>query len=465
MQARGAGHRDQEESFSMSTFVNRAMRAPWGFPLVLIVALTGAGVNEHVHRLTMEGLAQSRQAEQAVRSVNEANYFALDRVNSLRAYLLQPSPVWVTRYEEANTKLSQSVGTVVAFLEDSGGSGRVAAERLQTMFAERSADLARGFDLALAQRPADALEALRESDTAGRGVGLRSSLLQAIERAQAGRAKVDARVQAATEALRWFVHALIAAMVLAAYALLRQTQQIDAARRQQAELLEREVSARTAELRELAGHLITTREDERARLARELHDEMGGLLSTIKLDLARLRHQREMPDGALARVEAVGLRVSEVVEIKRQVIENLRPSALDHLGVTQAVALLCRENAAAMEVPTHEDLEPLELLAELELTIYRVVQEALTNVRKYSRASEVWVTLKSELDRVHVVIEDDGVGFARAHEGLGHHGLVGMRLRVESQDGQLQLGSGRQGRGARVQAVLPLRRRVQLDAA
>lgn len=449
----------------MPTFAHRALRAPWGFPLVLVIATAGVVVNEYVHRQTVTGLAQSLRAQQLTQQAHLANYFALDRVNSLRAFLLQPSPAWTTRYQEANVKLTELVRSVAGFLDELGAGGPAASGRLDKLFAERSADLARAFEHAQAQRRDEALAVLRESDAAGRGVALRAALIEAIDRANAGRAHADSRVQAAIEAVRWLMHALIAAMVLAAYALLRQTQLIDAARREQADFLEREVSERTAELRELAGHLITTREDERARLARELHDEMGGLLSTIKLDLARLRRQAELPVGAQEQVEGIGRRVSQVVEIKRQVIENLRPSALDHLGLTQALALLCRENAAAMEVPTHEDLEPLELVPELELTLYRVVQEALTNVRKYSQATQVWVTLKSAGDHVHAVVEDDGVGLEGADNGVGHHGLRGMRLRVESHEGQLELGPRSDGRGARVHAMLPLRRRAMLDAA
>jgi signal transduction histidine kinase len=442
----------------MPTLVNRLLRTPWGFPAVVVLALAGIAGNEYSHRRTLAGLAESQSADEVTRHANTANYYALDRANSLRAHLLEPHERWVARYREADGKLTASIAHITAFLEQrSGSAGQAMSGRVADLLAVRSADLARAFGHAQSGQREQAIAALRESDAAGRGSALRTALLEAVALAQAGSVSADTRLLAAMEALRWLVHGLIVAMLLGAYVLLRQTQLIDAARRQQAARLGSEVAARTAQLRELAGHLITTREDERARLARELHDEMGSLLSAIKLDLARLRRNRELPASAAAVAEAMNRRVSEVVGLKRQVIENLRPSALDHLGLAEALSLLCRENAAAMERPTHEDVAPIGLAPALELTIYRIAQEALTNARKYSRASEIWVALKAQGEEVHLSVEDDGIGFDEAATGPGHHGVAGMRLRVESHGGRLEVGPRSDGRGTRILAVLPAR--------
>jgi signal transduction histidine kinase len=440
----------------MPKLVNRVLRTPWGFGVVVAVALAGIVANDYAHRHTLAGLTESQAVAEVIRQANLAHYNALDRVNSLRAYLLEPHPRWIARYHESDGQLGASVAAITAFLaQRPQASGRVLAEGLSDLFARRTADLARGWAHAQADRPDEALRALRESDAAGLGTALRAALQQGVELAQADRREADSRLLTSIRILRWVVHALLAAMVLAAYALLRQTQLIDASRKQQAELLSNEVAARTAQLRELAGHLITTREDERARLARELHDEMGGLLSVIKLDLARLRRHPELPDKARRQCEMIDGRLSEVVSLKRQVIENLRPSALDHLGLPQALEMLCRENALAMDVPTHHDVAPIRLAPELELTIYRIVQEALTNARKYSRARQVWVALRTEGEQVHLIVEDDGIGFDEAAVGPGHHGLAGMRLRVESQAGRIEVGPRGNGRGSRIHAVLP----------
>lgn len=434
---------------------DRFLRTPWGFPLMVLVALAGAVGIERLHRDTMDAVADTARSNEVHHQANVASYYSLDRVNALRSHLLDPSSRWVDRYREAMTQLDASLAVVHAFLRRSGASGQAESERVAGLYARRSAALDEAFEDAKAGRRDEALARLRTSDASGDGVALRAALIDAIKRSEADRSAVRERLAAVLNGLRWLVHGLIVAMLLGAYALMRQTQLIDATHRRQAEWLESEVAARTEQLRELARHLITTREDERARLARELHDEMGGLLSTIKLDVARLKRASGASDKVLEHARAIDQRVTEVVGLKRQVIENLRPSALDHLGLTQALALLCRENAAAMQVPTHENLDSVTLAPDLELALYRIVQEALTNARKYSQAREIWVFLQREGDEVRVTVEDDGVGFDHGAVGAGHHGLAGMRLRVESHGGRLDVGRRSDGRGTRISAVVP----------
>ena len=442
---------------TVPTLINRLLRTPWGFPLVIAVAVAGIAANEVSHERTLAGLRDSQATDEVMRQASVAHYNALDRVNALRAYLLEPQDRWLARFRDADGLMNNAVAEIVRHLQQQPGpSSQAMSDRLTAALARRSADLARGFDHARAGRRSEALTALRDSDAAGHGTALRTALQQAVDLAQADRTLADARLLAAMQALRWLVHALIAAMLLAAWQLLRQAQQIDAGRQAQADELARQVAARTAELRELAGHLMTTREDERAHLARELHDEMGGLLSATKLDMARLKRHPGLAANTLDLLATVDRRVTEVVGLTRQVIERLRPSALDHLGLPQALQLLCDENAAAMEVPTHADLADVRLPDALQLTLYRIAQEALTNARKYSRARTLWVTLRADATQVQLTVEDNGVGFNTATVGPGHHGLAGMRLRVESHAGQLSIGPRHPGPGARVHAVLPV---------
>lgn len=441
----------------MPTLLNRLLRTPWGFPVVVAVAVAGFVANEVSHRRALDGLQDSQATDNVMRQASVAHYNALDRVNALRAYLLEPHDRWLTRFREADGLLNAAVAHIVRYAQQRlEPSSPPLADRLTAALAQRSADLAHGMADAQAGRRDEALVRLRESDAAGRGMALRSALQQAVDLAQADRDRAGARLQATMQWLRWLLHSLIAAMLLAAWLLARQSRLIDAARQVQADRLASEVATRTAELRELAGYLMTTREDERARLARELHDEMGGLLSATKLDLARLKRQPALAADALDLAKVIDRRVSEVVGLKRRVIEHLRPSALDHLGLPQALQLLCDENAAAMEVPTHADLAPVRLPAAQELTLYRIAQEALTNARKYSRARTLWVTLRAEGTQVRLTVEDDGIGFDAATVGPGHHGLAGMRLRVESHAGALAIGARSHGHGTRIEVTLPV---------
>ena len=146
------------------------------------------------------------------------------------------------------------------------------------------------------------------------------------------------------------------------------------------------------------------------------------------------------------------------IALKRRIIEDLRPSTLDQLGLVPALEILCRETSERLGVPIRMSLDPaVELPPSAQLTAFRLVQEALTNTAKYARATEVEVTLKREYAQAMVVVADNGQGFEPDRLTLGSHGLLGMRFRVEAERGQLRLRSA-PGQGTEVCAWLPLKR-------
>ena len=225
--------------------------------------------------------------------------------------------------------------------------------------------------------------------------------------------------------------------------------------------LEHEASARTAQLRELAQHLQTVREDERSHLARELHDELGALLTAAKLDAARLK-SRLVGGSAevLDRLAHLNEQLNSGIALKRRIIEDLRPSSLSNLGLVAALEILLREWSQRTEIEVEGDLRQTgPLTPAAELTAFRLVQEALTNVAKYARATRVHVLLapgKDDPGRVVVCVSDNGVGFdVEATDRGTTHGLLGMRYRVEADRGTLTVTS-RFGEGATVKALLPV---------
>lgn len=146
---------------------------------------------------------------------------------------------------------------------------------------------------------------------------------------------------------------------------------------QQAELqaerdkLETEVAARTAELTEIATHLQTVREDERGRLARELHDELGGLMTAAKVDVARLKNKLgAMPDSMSERIAHLVQLLDAAIALKRRIIEDLQPSALKHLGLQTALQIMCDEVARASEIEITTTIEDITLSEQRALTIY-----------------------------------------------------------------------------------------------
>jgi signal transduction histidine kinase len=259
------------------------------------------------------------------------------------------------------------------------------------------------------------------------------------------------------------VTTMTALSLLALFMYLHQTAALDRQRvEQQRELqaererLEVEVAARTAQLKELALHLQTVREDERSHLARELHDELGALLTAAKLDAARLKSRLGQTTPEVAeRMAHLNEALNGGIALKRRIIENLRPSSLSNLGLIAAIEILVRESSARMEVEFECELEQVSLRPSAELTIYRLVQEALTNTAKYAKATRVWVSLVRRPDsKVAITVRDNGVGFDTSQPRLSTHGLLGMKFRVESESGAMTIDAA-PGSGTVIMAWLP----------
>jgi signal transduction histidine kinase len=220
--------------------------------------------------------------------------------------------------------------------------------------------------------------------------------------------------------------------------------------------LEEQVDRRTAELEDLARHMQRVREDERGRLARELHDELGGLLTAAKLDVARVKKRVPEPaDEILERIRHLSETLDAGIALKRRIIEDLRPSSLSNLGLQRTLEIQCAEFSKRSDIPVEAEVEDLKLDPERALAVYRLVQEALTNIAKYAGATRVRVVLQRLGDRAQVRVEDNGRGFDAASLPVGGHGLAGMRFRMRSCGGELMLDSA-PGRGTTVEARLPL---------
>ncbi|HEX3139722.1 MAG TPA: sensor histidine kinase, partial [Rhizobacter sp.] len=226
------------------------------------------------------------------------------------------------------------------------------------------------------------------------------------------------------------------------------------------ERLEREVTERTAQLTELADHLQTAREDERHRLARNLHDELGSLLTSAKLDAARIRSRLVgVAPEALERLNHLVDTLNSSIAMGRRIIEDLRPSTLGNLGLIPTLEILARDFSSSSGIEVDCALTPVKLDTDAELVIYRLVQESFTNIAKYAHAKQVWIGLESRNGRAEVTIRDDGVGFDPSQQPRSAFGLVGMRYRVKAEGGSLNLASA-PGQGTRIEVSLPEARRA-----
>ncbi|MBK7367576.1 MAG: sensor histidine kinase [Candidatus Eisenbacteria bacterium] len=203
----------------------------------------------------------------------------------------------------------------------------------------------------------------------------------------------------------------------------------------------RQLEQRTQQLEQLTQLLLRAQEEERRRIARELHDEAGQALTALKIELD-LEGRKEA--SALA---------ARALEQVRNLSELLRPQALDDLGLVTALQALADDFTTRTRIDVKVEAGEDDAWApDVALVLYRVAQEALTNVARHSGAKRAWVKLTRDESGVQLVVEDDGRG-AGANP-RPHLGLLGMRERVTSVNGQLQLASAAVG-GLRVEARLP----------
>ncbi len=212
------------------------------------------------------------------------------------------------------------------------------------------------------------------------------------------------------------------------------------------------------QLRQLSATLQTIREQERTHIARELHDDLGQLLASLRMDLALL--QQNGTDGAASRRLMLGMdeRLLAAITSLRRIATNLRPRALDEGGLYFALQGLRRDFTERHTIACElfADEPQLRLDDATSTAIFRIVQEALTNIARHAHASKVTIKLDREGGRLLLTIRDDGRGIAPADmEKAQSLGIVGMRERVANMQGEITIG-GDQAPGTRIDIVLPL---------
>jgi signal transduction histidine kinase len=208
--------------------------------------------------------------------------------------------------------------------------------------------------------------------------------------------------------------------------------------------------------RDAVRRVVEAQEVERARLARELHDETGQALTSILLGLKALEERVEIDDRQAAIAELRELVVATLQDVRRLAVE-LRPAALDDFGLVPALERLCdtmfEQGGVAVDVQSY--LDDRRLPAETETALYRIVQEALTNVRKHASAARVTVRLRQSERFVELLVQDDGAGFDPRGVRDGGLGLVGMRERVALLGGRMVVDSS-EGAGTMLKAEVPI---------
>ena len=212
------------------------------------------------------------------------------------------------------------------------------------------------------------------------------------------------------------------------------------------------------ELRALAARLQSVREDERTRISREVHDELGQALTGLRLDLSWLKSRLKDKPELAERVQSVVTRIDGTIDTVRRIATELRPSVLDHLGLVAAVEWQAQEFEKRTGITVRLELSSAHPSVDdaRATTVFRILQESLTNVARHAHASHVHISLALGPGAVTLQVADDGRGISEAERtAVRSLGLVGIRERAIACGGECTI-EGRPGQGTRVMVRIPL---------
>ena len=400
-------------------------------------------------------------------TLHETLALIVDAETGQRGYLLTGREEYLTPYSSAVPKIDGALNRLRELLVQNGTvAQRDALGRLNGLVGKKLSELEAAIALYQKSGPQGAQALL---DT---GIGRRA--MEEI-RADVDIMAATHRTQIAEASARWsndisfarlgmqVMTAFTVALLLVLWLLARRDAQQREVRRRMAvedkRRLESEVEDRTAELSELSSYLQKVREDEKSKLARDIHDELGGILVSAKMDVAWVEERMKKKDGEIsAKLERALQALDDGVQIKRRIIEELRPTLLDNLGLSSAldwqVHEICDRAGIACTIAT--PAEDGMIRPEVSIALYRILQEALTNIVKYAQASNVNVDLGVTSDTVTLLIEDDGIGIpADAQNNLLSHGISGMRQRVRALHGDFAIARRPEG-GTMIEVNVPM---------
>lgn len=439
----------------MSAFVRRLSRFPLAIPMVVSIATSAIVINEVTYRETVVTLSSGIVVTDARIAAARLLQLLTDAETAQRGYLLTRQSDYLRPLEMAKLELPSVRSRLKTFIEKTGGVGPDAAQRIQKDIDEKMAEMATTVELVSSGHHQAALDVVMSGVGQIRMNDIRGILKNSLDEASRRQSTVRVNLFDSLWINRLAVGVLTLLSAIGLIFYIRYLRTLDTEKKEAHRELEGQVNERTMELRELARHMQTVREDEKARLARELHDELGGLLTAVKFDLARIR--RRFPDDAAVQERLVHAeaQLNQGIQLKRRVIEDLRPSALLNLGLKSALSIMCSEFSAGQGIPVHTQLDEVDATPEKQLALYRFVQEALTNISKYAGASEVTVDLTQQSDYgIQLHVTDNGVGFDTEMMQVKRHGISGMRFRITSLGGTMSIRSA-PGKGTTLLADLP----------
>jgi signal transduction histidine kinase len=433
--------------------------------LVALFFLTGAG--QARLQEASERLQKSALREQAIDQLQNS----LSRsVGSQRSYLLTGDGRFFDNYEKHVADVQPRLERLrLAYADSDPDLAEV--RTLHVLIGKRLADLAMILAIQKTQGTAAAVSLVKTSVGSDTGDAINDVLEQLRDREYLEHSAAEEHWSKTLTLSRWIaVSGTIFNMLLVGVAARLVYMDIHRRALQTAQLrdqklrLEREAEERNRELVDLSTHLQSVAERERAALARELHDEMGGLLVGARMDISWAEQHLSTDDPDVKqRLHRVQQNLAAGVDLKRRIIEELRPTLLDNVGLFAALRWQLKVTCgnAGIECVESFPVEEPKFTSEAAIALFRIAQEAFTNIVKHSAAKSMDITLDIDGDVVLMQISDDGRGVTAA--GLaasGSHGLVSMRHRVRALGGLLDLRSPSSG-GTILLVRIPAAKAVQ----
>jgi signal transduction histidine kinase len=435
-------------------------------PLLLIAFLAG------LFLLATQGQARLERANIRVQNSDlreqqlaDLLTLVLDAESAQRGYLISANDNDLLPYKWASARMDGLLNVIRQNYQGNDSAVSVMRE-LRLNCGKKLGELDASLALARSQGPTAAMELLRTG--AGRRYmdDIRAGIATLRGQEAAERAAAIGQWRTDLVLSRWITGAgalLNIVLLLAAARLvfldMRRRSQLAADLQRQKELLEEQVAQRTQELADLSTHLQEISEQEKYALSRELHDELGGLLVSARMDLSWLERKLPADDpGVTQRFRRIQESLTAGVNLKRRVVEELRPTLLDNMGLFSALRWQVKEACARASLKCTESYpeEELALLPQASIAIFRTVQEGLTNVLKHASATTIDIAVEVLEGELVLHLSDDGKGLSADRlKSLGSHGLASMRHRIESLGGRFKISNLSSG-GALISARIPL---------
>ncbi|HEY8052890.1 MAG: CHASE3 domain-containing protein [Steroidobacterales bacterium] len=413
----------------------------------------------------------SRRVERSARRSNalgEILRVLIQAESGQRGYLLLGEPNYLLPYQEALAKVEPDLRELDAAFATSDAPTRASVAEIGSLSRAKFTEMGETLDLYRNHGRTSAIELMR-TDFGYRAMSQITERVRQIQRAEADDMLQASRAWRTDRTVSFAIMSAALASSLFLVLLLRRVvlrymsskeREAERLAERQAEL-ERVVKRRTEDLSELSTHLQSLAEQEKSALSRELHDELGGLLVAARMDVSWIEERVGGSDPELlTHFKRLQDALLEGVDLKRRVVENLRPTLLDNLGLIPALRWQVADSCgrAGLVCVEHYPPAPLNLLPEASIAIFRIVQESLTNILKHANARNVELAVESQGNWLVVTVRDDGVGLPDdRREALRSHGLSAMRHRAAALDGQFRASRLAAG-GTQIEVRLPLER-------